>query len=363
MGGAALARFAAVLLALVVALAVPACALRRAAVPAVTAPAGTIDRGRAVVRSMVEKQRIPGLAVTVSQDQSFIWREGYGFADLNARIPATASTQFRVGSVSKLLTATELMWLAQKGRIDLDVPISRYLDVPEALRAITLRQLAGHQGGIRHYRGNEFLHTRRYTRLRDGLAIFSADPPVSAPGAAYLYSSYGYNLIGAALEAKEKLPFSELIRRHVLEPLRMRHTVVDDGGTSRSTRALGYVVGPAEATRAPYDDLSSRWPSGGYLMTTDDMARLGRSVFGPGLLSEESLEVMLTLQSLASGEATGVGIGWRISVDNAGRRFVHHGGSSNGGRAFLRIMRGFERTGVALLLVGCAAFFIQPGFF
>jgi serine beta-lactamase-like protein LACTB, mitochondrial len=77
---------------------------------------------------------------------------------------------------------------------------------------------------------------------------------------------------------------------------------------------------------APEDDLSGRWPSGGYLSSTDDLARLGRAVLSPGLLNAASLAVMLTPQRLESGDATSVGIGWRVSVDSHGRTYLHHGG-------------------------------------
>jgi CubicO group peptidase (beta-lactamase class C family) len=102
-------------------------------------------------------------------------------------------------------------------------------------------------------------------------------------------------------------------------------------------RARLYTVSPGGVTEAPSDDLSGRWPSGGFLSSTDDLARLGRSVLAPGFLSAQSLAVMLTPQRLTSGDVTRVGIGWRISTDSSGRRYLHHGGSSNGGAAFLLV--------------------------
>jgi CubicO group peptidase (beta-lactamase class C family) len=297
----------------------------------------TIDSARALLRSLIDTQRIPGFAITVTYGRQVVWREGLGFADLDAHLPASSATQFRIGSVSKLLTATALMRLSQTGRIDLDVPMVDYLNVPPDLRAITLRQLAGHLGGIRHYRGNEFISNVHYDRLQDALPIFTSDSLLSTPGARYAYSSYGYNLIGAALEAKLRLPFPDLIRRYVLEPLGMTSTVPDAGGTGVPARARGYTVGATGVTPAPPDDLSGRWPSGGYLSTTDDLARLGQSVLASGLLSDRSLTTMLTPQRLTSGAPTSVGIGWRISTDSAGRSYVHHGGSSNGGSAFLLV--------------------------
>lgn len=265
---------------------------------------GAVDSARRIIQQLVATQNIPGFAVTVSAGDSVLWHEGFGLA--------TPATRFRVGSVSKLITATALMRLAQTPHLDLDRPVGEWLDLPPAVRGITLRQLAGHQGGIRHYRGREFVSNEPYPTLRDALVVFRDDSLIAVPGTRYAYSSYGYTLIGAVLEAALGTPFPEIIRRQVLEPLGMDST-------------------------APDSALSGRWPSGGYLSSTDDLARLGRSVLAPGLLREESLATLLTPQRLSSGTPTSIGIGWRISTDSAGRRYVHHGGSSIGGRAFLLV--------------------------
>ena len=151
------------------------------------------------------------------------------------------------------------------------------------------------------------------------------------------YSSYGYNLLGAAMEAKLQTPFQDLVLENVLKPLGMTATSPDTDGARSPDRAQGYSVAAREASLVPKDDLSGRWPSGGYLMTTGDMARLGRSILAPGFLTAASLSIMLTPQRLASNAATSVGIGWRIGVDASGRTYAHHGGSSNGGGAFLLV--------------------------
>lgn len=314
-----------------------ACRARQSIVPAPVTATGAVDSARYLVGSLVETHRIPGFAITVSFGRTVVWHEGFGFADLETQIPATPATRFRIGSVSKLLTATALMRLWQTGRVNIDAPVGEYLIVPPALSTITLRQLAGHLGGIRHYRGAEFLTNAHYARLQDALGIFISDSLVATPGTRYAYSSYGYTLIGAALESALAMPFPDVIRRHVLEPLGMSSTAPDVKEAGTPGRARGYSVSAGSVTPAPDDDLSGRWPSGGYLSTTDDLVRLGWSVLAAGLLTDRSLATMLTPQRLASGLPTAVGVGWRVSTDSAGRPYVHHGGSSNGGSAFLLV--------------------------
>jgi CubicO group peptidase (beta-lactamase class C family) len=133
------------------------------------------------------------------------------------------------------------------------------------------------------------------------------------------------------------LRFTTLVEREVLGPLGLRATGPDVRDQDIPQRARTYSVSSTGTTPAPEDDLSGRWPSGGYLSSTDDLVRLGQSVLGPGLLDSASLRIMLTPQQLSNGTTTRVGIGWRVSVDSAGRRYLHHGGTSNGGSAFLLV--------------------------
>jgi len=290
------------------------------------------------VDSLVTAQRLPGFAVTAAVGNSVVWRHAVGFADMATRSPAATTTQFRIGSVSKLLTATLLMRLAQTGQLDLDAPVSRYVNVPAPLADVTLRQLAGHLGGVRHYRGNEFLSNTHYDSLSAALSVFLNDSLLARPGSRYLYSSYGYNLLGVAIERATGLPFTRAMRRHVLEPLSLGGTTEDDKGATLRHRAALYMVSGDRMATAPDDDLSGRWPSGGYLSTTDDLALFGRTVLAPGLLNDASIRTMLTPQRTTAGVPTGVGIAWRRGRDSTLGAFYHHGGTSNGGSAFVFVL-------------------------
>jgi CubicO group peptidase (beta-lactamase class C family) len=292
------------------------------------------------VDSVATAQQLPGFAATVMQDDRVLWHHGFGYSDVALGTRALPSTQFRVGSVSKLLTAALLMRLSQEGRIDLDAPVGRYVDLPRPLADVTLRQLAGHLGGVRHYRGAEFFSTRHYDRLTDAIEVFAHDSLVAPAGTRYSYSSYGFNLIGAAIERRLGEPFPVAMQRYVLLPLGLTSIVMDPGAGARvkpPSRATLYAVSKGTVSQAPEDDLSGRWPSGGYLASTDDLAKFGESMLGPGLLDAHSLHELFTPQRLASGAATNVGIGWRIGSDSLAGPFYHHGGSSNGGSAFLLV--------------------------
>ncbi|MEX2151966.1 MAG: serine hydrolase domain-containing protein [Gemmatimonadaceae bacterium] len=298
-----------------------------------------IDEARAFVDSMRLAQSLPGVGVTVVQAGRPVWSEGLGVADREHAVAATPATKFRVGSVSKLFTAAALMRLVDAGLLDLDTPIRKYLPrYPSTLPDVTLRQLAGHTSGIRHYRGVEFLSTAEYASLSDAIGIFIGDTLLFPPGSRYSYSSYGYNLIGAVIETVTGEPFPTMVDRLVFTPLGMLNTVPDSSGRIILGRAALYrVAADGNVTTAPSDNLSSRWPSGGYLSTTQDLAQFGVGVRRPGFLTAKSLSLMFAPQRLSTGSTTQVGIGWRIATDSAGRVYYHHGGSSNGGAAFLLV--------------------------
>src|SRR5262245_27751444 len=109
------------------------------------------------------RQRIPGIQVAIAVDGNLVWSQGFGYADLARKIPVTNESQFRVGSVSKALTAAAVGLLYERGVLDLDAPVQRYVPTfPDKGYPITTRQLAGHLAGIRHYRGDEAVSNRPF---------------------------------------------------------------------------------------------------------------------------------------------------------------------------------------------------------
>src|SRR5712691_3853581 len=147
----------------------------RPAAPPPTPYAAVVARARAIACARLA-DHIPGLAVAVAVDGRIVWSEAFGYADLDAKTPATPATQFRIGSVSKPLTAAAVAQLYEQGKLDLDAPVQRYVpSFPDKGYPITTRQLAGHLAGIRNYRGDEPLLNRHFDSVRDGLAIFEHD--------------------------------------------------------------------------------------------------------------------------------------------------------------------------------------------
>ena len=324
------------------------CISRSAAVvPASYAEA--VTRARAIVCEQL-MPRIPGLQVAIGVNGRLVWSEGFGYADREEHIPVTNETQFRIGSVSKPLTAAAVALLYEQGKLDLDAPVQRYVpSFPEKGYPITTRQLAGHLAGIRNYRDNEWLLNRHFNRVREGLALFERDSLLSRPGTTFAYSSYGWNLIGAVVEGASGQDFLTYMSRAVFGPLGMTHTAPDRTDSVIPHRTHFYDADSAAGfVTAPAVDNSYKWASGGFLASAEDLVKFGSALLEPGFLKAQTLDLLFTSQKTAAGAATGYGIGWFVTTDGLGHQWVFHGGSSIGGTAVFGLDRG---SGVVMAIL------------
>jgi CubicO group peptidase (beta-lactamase class C family) len=284
---------------------------------------------------------IPGFALAVAVDGKLVWSEAFGFADLERRVPATPATQFRIGSVSKSLTADAVAQLYENGKLNLDAPVQRYVPTfPEKGGVITTRLLGGHLAGIRHYKGNEFTLNQRFPSVTAALAIFQNDSLVAPPGTRFSYSSYGFNLISAVVEGASGEQFLAYMSRHVFKPLGMTSTAPDRSDSLIVNRTEFYEL--TEGGRfvvTPSVDNSYKWAGGGFLSTAEDLVRFGSAHLSPGYLKAATLELLFTPQHTTAGEATPYGIGWFVATDTLGHRTVYHGGGSVGGTTVFGVDR------------------------
>ncbi|HVS02300.1 MAG TPA: serine hydrolase domain-containing protein [Thermoanaerobaculia bacterium] len=297
---------------------------------------------------------IPGMAVAVGVRDAVVWAFTLGLANVETPAPVTGETKFRAASVSKVITAAALARLAAAGTIDLDAPVAAWFPaLPAPLRDVTPRQLAAHLAGVRHYErkdfGPEAPGMRHFDSLEEALVVFRDDPLVVDPGSEYRYSTYGYTLLGAVMEKASGQPFLALVEREVFAPLGMRHSAGDVAQAVVPGRTGFYqqVDGGRLAHPRP-EDSSFRWPGGGLLTTPEDLVRFGLAHLRPGYLPAPLLAELFTPQALPDGESTGVGLGWRIGGDAAGRTIRHHSGSMSGARSSLVL---YPEAGVAAALM------------
>ncbi len=317
-------------------------ALAQSAAPAAVAPAPlhyaeVVEEARALVRTDIAERGYPGIAIAVAVDGETVWSEGFGYADLEHRVPMSPAVKFRVGSISKSLTAAAVASLVEDGRLDLDVPVQTYVpSFPEKAHPVTTRQLGGHLGGIRHYRGNENFIRDPYATVVDGLSIFADDPLLHEPGTAFSYTSHGFNLLSAAVEGAAGQPFLDYMRDAVFRPLGMRDTVADFVTPIIRGRTRYYVRDDeGRVVNAPFVNNSYKWAGGGFLSTTEDVLRFANAHLDDGFLSKSSRELLFTEQKTRDGEGVGYGLGWFIRTRDDGQRLLSHSGGSVGGTSLM----------------------------
>lgn len=343
---------AAAVLALAAAVAPPA--------PAALAREAEFDRARvAAIGRAVEAWRaahgVPGVTVAVAREGSVAWSGGFGLADVENSVAAKAATLYRTCSMGKCITAAAAMKLVEEGRLALDEPIQAHCDsFPVKRWPLTLRHLLSHLGGVRHYGGprdsEEQSSTVHYASAAAALAPFRDDSLKFEPGTDYLYSSYGYDVIGCAMEGAAGVPFMDVIRRTVFAPAGMTRSCQDDPSAVIPDRAAGYVRRGGELRVATHVDMSNRLPAGGYLASAPEMASFAAAFLDGRIVRPETRDLMLTEVRLRNGDTVNYGIGWAIAEDSTGHVTGHvlHGGSSPGASGMLLLIPA-ERIAVVLM--------------
>lgn len=296
-----------------------------------------VEEGRSIARSLVAEEKLPGLSLAVAVNGEIVWAEGFRWADLENQTPVTPATRFRIGGVSKTLTAAAVGLLYDRGRLDLDAPVQRYVpSFPEKEWPVCTRQLMAHTAGIRPHRGEGgIFQGASCAEDAERLAIFAADPLRFRPGTEHHYSTYGWVLVGAVVAAAADEPFLSFMQREIFAPLEMENTVPDIAGQTDPGSAHFYfprlMLDPRNGLQdAPTVDLSCPLASVGFLSTPSDLVRFGSAMMGDGLLDPATVKELQTPVRLASGETTVQALGWTVrsmpmGSDGATTRIVGQG--------------------------------------
>ncbi|UCG51809.1 MAG: serine hydrolase [Candidatus Latescibacterota bacterium] len=307
-----------------------------------------ISAYREFVTAQMEREGIPGMTVGFLKDD-FVWVEGFGYADLENKVPAKPESAYRLASVTKPMTAIGVLKLVEGGNLDLDVEIQKYVSYfPEKEWPVTVRAVLGHLSGISHYKNyDEEGHFKHHKNTRQAIAVFADFALVAQPWTLYHYSSYGYNLLGAVIEETSGKSYGDFVRENLWEPLGMSDTRMDSPDAIIPNRARGYRKGTnGETLNSEFVDISSRFAAGGTRSTVVDLLKFARGIMDGRVLSPAYVDTMFTSMSTSDGRYTGYGMGWFIGPKN-GRFGVWHSGGQPETRTFLGLFPK-ERFAIAL---------------
>ena len=306
------------------------------------------------VSSFMSANSVPGIGVAVVLDGEPVWSAGFGMSDLENYAPATSSTLFRLGSISKPITAVAILQLNERGKLDLDAPVQTYCPAfPKKEWPITTRELLGHLGGIRHYRedGKGDIpedSARHFSSMEESLRIFADDPLVAKPGTKFQYSTYGYTLIGCVLEGAASEKYVDFVRKNVFQPAGMGQTQADDFFAVIPHRTRWYHKDKAGVVRnAGVLDSSYKIPGGGLISSADDMARFEAAILADKLMKRATRDLMWTVPQPTEGKPSHYALGWFVADKFGLRTTGHTGGQQGTDTAFLIVPD--RRAGVVVL--------------
>lgn len=286
------------------------------------------DAARAAIAAKIASDRIPGLSCAIAVRGETVFREGFGLADLENDVPATAQTVYRLASVSKPITAVAAMQLVEAGSLDLDADVRALVpEWPSKPWPVTTRQLLAHLGGVRHY-GREGESTVHYATQTAALVCFAADPLLHEPGTQYLYSTYGFNLVAAVVEARSGQPFAAFVRERIALPSGATSLQDDDVRRIVRGRAAGYIRVGEQLQNSALMDSSYKLGGGGLCGSVEDLARFGAALLAGKLVRASTLAAMWKPQQTSEGKLVEYGLGFRVEQHD-GRTMVSHGGAQS----------------------------------
>ncbi|MFQ5817605.1 MAG: serine hydrolase domain-containing protein [Terriglobia bacterium] len=320
-------------------------------------PAETIETIEAAIAAEMARLKIPGLSLAIVVEGELRYANGFGMADVENSVRVTSTTVFRIASITKPMTATAVLQLAERGKLDLDAPIQTYCPTfPQKRWPVTARQLLGHLGGLRHYLNSaEARGTGHYFTVVDSLALFKDDWLLHEPGTKFSYTTYGYSVLGCAIEGASGMSYEDYMRENIFQPAGMSHTRTDDTYAIIANRARGYLrldrwsysqlpdaakasAKIGELYNAQLHDTSMKVPGGGLVSTAADLARFAIAVQAGVLVQEETRKQMWTRQKTRDGEETGWGLGWILPREMAGEKPVRISGGQPGTSSALVIL-------------------------
>jgi CubicO group peptidase (beta-lactamase class C family) len=309
-------------------------------------------RCEAWIEAHIVNDEVPSVAVAIVHDQTLVWSRAFGEADIDARTPATTDTLYRIGSITKLFTATALLQLRDAGTLRLDDPVKQHVpwfDIPSAFGhgsdEVTIRHLLTHTAGLPRESAFPYWHDFAFpttVELRDALARQSAILPLDQQ---WKYSNLAFALAGAVITGTSDVAYADYVRTRILEPLGMTRTRVEAPAEGTVALASGYgrrLPGRRRKVR-PICDMRALASAGNMTSTVHDLAKFAMLQFrldgadGTAVVRGATLREMQRVHWLDPTWQAGWGLGFRVFRDGE-QTCVGHGGLVPGHAAHVRLI-------------------------
>jgi CubicO group peptidase (beta-lactamase class C family) len=286
-----------------------------------------------LAKDFIASRGAPGVSIAVVRDRDTLVMAGWGKADLENDVMATAHTVYRIGSITKQFTASAVMQLVEQGKVRLDDSIGSYLpSLPAAWHAVTVRQLLNHTSGIPSYTdiGPRWIRRWGEEMPPDTLvALTAGDTLWFKPGSSWRYDNSGYVVLGMLVSKVAERPWATDIVERFAKPLGLADTRNCDTRSIIKHRAQGYEPAQGEWVNAQYLAMSQPYAAGALCSSVGDLARWNRALGSGQVVKPASYATMTTPEGAAATAALKYGFG--LARDTlAGRTVISHGGGING---------------------------------
>ncbi|WND03441.1 serine hydrolase domain-containing protein [Temperatibacter marinus] len=279
---------------------------------------------------------IPGVSLAIGYGSNILLEKGFGLSDISGEKPVLPSTRFRLGEVGTLFTASAIMKLVSEGRVDLDADVRKYVpEFPQKRGAVTIRQLLSHTGGITHFDFNDYNRGQKHIKtLREALKQFSVRPLLSNPGSRYVYSSYGYVLLGLVIENVTGQSYDSFLNAAILSPLLINDLHFDNAGNRPDSETKFYNRFEETAEVAAERDFSYVKPAAGINGTPASVVKLLASYWSGLILDPVEWIKMLKAVPFSDKARQNLdfdpALAWRLSRTRDNDLFFHMDGKTIG---------------------------------
>jgi len=278
-----------------------------------------------IVQSYVDGKQFMG-TVLVAEGDRIILDKGYGYANLEWKIPDVPEAKLRLGSITKQFTAASILLLEERGKLSTNDPVKKYMpDAPAAWDKITIYNLLTHTSGIPSFTDfPDYRSTEATPTTPEKLVARFRDKPLDfQPGEKWKYSNSGYVLLGCLLEKISGQSYQDFVTQNIFKPLGMSDSGYDSNSAIIPHRAYGYSPSPNGIVNAGYIDMTIPFSAGALYSTTHDLLRWEQGLFGGKVLSAASLKKMTT--PFKENYACGL----MVHTVN-GHQVIEHGGGIEG---------------------------------
>ncbi|CAL2103285.1 Class A beta-lactamase-related serine hydrolase [Tenacibaculum sp. 190130A14a] len=285
----------------------------------------------------------PGMSLAISKNDTTIYKNGYGYKSLKTKEKVTSSTQFRMGSLSRVITITALLKLIEKDQLSFDDSLEKVLPTyPKKKYPISIKQIASGLSGMPNYTKEDKFEQTSYSNLDQAINVFSHIPLTNQPGEKYQYSTHSFTLLSKIMEQASNQSYSKILEESIFNPLNLNSTGIENLN-DKSPKMTGLFKPNNEGVHKGYlteiispKDYSYSWAGAGMISTPSDLVKLGNSYIN-GFIKKETLDTIFEIQTLNSKDTIRQSIGWDKNWDMDDRKVFEQDGSAEGTRNIISV--------------------------